>query len=177
MIADCSPISTHPERCNIPQDAMAVDGRPSIVLACLCTKPMPQDRSQVTPFARSVFGIRRPRFPRHARDASLSRCPHTRGRSPAIASRQRSASCSHPNAPWGRSVSEARRAYPLIPLPVKGPRIRLASLRAWRSARDGEDRSPPPRPEPRELTITRVRRQALTARRGQDAPSPPRRIT
>ena len=177
MIADCSPISTHPERCNIPQDAMAVDGRPSIVLACLCTKPMPQDRSQVTPFARSVFGIRRPRFPRHARDASLSRCPHTRGRSPVIASRQRSASCSHPNAPWGRSVSEARRAYPLIPLPVKGPRIRLASLRSWRSARDGEDRSPPPTRTSRAYHNACAPSSPRRARRGQDAPSPPRRIT
>ncbi len=145
MIKDCSPISTHPERCNIPQDAMAVDGRPSISLCWLACARSSSPR--IPPSTRPS------RAPSSAYDApgspvtlvmpACQGAPTHTGRSPVP--------CLHkaplhlpPNAPWGRSVSEARRAYPLFLLPVKGPRIQVASLHAWRSARNGEDHSPPP---------------------------------
>jgi hypothetical protein len=116
---------------------------------------MSQDRSQGTPFARSVFGIRRPRSPVAHRDASLSRCPHAQGQSPRPSPR----GYDPLHAPAQRSVGSLRLRSPRSllppPHPVKGTVWEGPQLRArGRCSRHAAGLATRRLKQPDEFTIT-----------------------
>jgi hypothetical protein len=115
-----------PKGANTVTGAMAVDGRPSLFLCWLACARSSLPGSLLPAHALRALRLRHttPRFPVFSRDASLSRFIHTRGQEPGSpVSRPMSLSSLPPNAPWGRSVSEARQAYSLALTLSRAPRL------------------------------------------------------